>query len=198
MPTLPPVSNEFVADTDIVASDMNTNFSELVTFVNTNLISADGAKAMTANLTLNGDPSGDDHAARKKYVDDRLVTSTKVNGAAISSVGPNTIATINITDPGYDIDVWASAQIMASSTSASKIWEFQLRLQNVTITGTRKSLPAGFQTATVLLPMQKKVTGFTTLVVTSVFTTYSGSGTLSTVSDSRFNWLEVWWRKSYP
>jgi len=52
------------------AAEVNTNFGDLVTFINSNAIQKDGSLAMTSRLTLASlDPTSADHAARKSYVD---------------------------------------------------------------------------------------------------------------------------------
>jgi len=52
---------------------VSTNFSDLVTYINSNCIVKDGGVQMTGQLSLKSgtDPTADDHAARKAYVDGR-------------------------------------------------------------------------------------------------------------------------------
>ena len=47
------VTNQFTASTTIVSDDVDTNFSDLVTFLNGSVLHLDGAKAMTGDLNMN-------------------------------------------------------------------------------------------------------------------------------------------------
>lgn len=56
------------------ASEVNTNFSDLVSFINTNAIQKDASVAFTAVPTgPASDPSSDNQLARKAYVDNRTL-----------------------------------------------------------------------------------------------------------------------------
>lgn len=67
------VTYSFTALTKAQAAQVNQNFSELVTFANNSTVHVDGSKSMTGALTLpNADPTNNNHAARKKYVDDAV------------------------------------------------------------------------------------------------------------------------------
>lgn len=60
----------FVADTNIQPNQVNANFDDIVAFLNNNTVHTDGTRAMTAALALPGtDPTSDNQAARKAYVD---------------------------------------------------------------------------------------------------------------------------------
>ena len=76
------VTNSFVASTTASSSAVNTNFSDLVTFLNGSVVHVDGSKAMTADLPMGtnkvtglGAPTADTDAATKKYVDDEITAS---------------------------------------------------------------------------------------------------------------------------
>jgi hypothetical protein len=108
------VTYSFTADTKAQASQVNTNFSDLVDFINTNCIQKDGSKAMTGALTLSGDPSSDTDAAPKQYVDYYVETTihpTIASGAKFGA-GPFQLSTNTITDPGYDIEVWGAGVVL--------------------------------------------------------------------------------------
>lgn len=52
------------------ASQVQQDFTDIVNYVNTDVIRTDGTNAMAAQLTLTGsDPTNANHAARKSYVD---------------------------------------------------------------------------------------------------------------------------------
>jgi hypothetical protein len=60
-----------------VASQVNQNFTDLVTFLNNSVVHRDGSVALTAALSLAAaDPTANDHAARKSYVDNKAATAT--------------------------------------------------------------------------------------------------------------------------
>ena len=46
------VTNQFTASTTIVSDDVDTNFSDLVTFLNGSVLHLDGAKTMTGDLNM--------------------------------------------------------------------------------------------------------------------------------------------------
>ena len=48
------VTNQFTASTTIVSDDVDTNFADLVTFLNGSVLHLDGAKAMTGDLDMGG------------------------------------------------------------------------------------------------------------------------------------------------
>lgn len=64
------VTYSFAASTLAVASEVNTNFSDLVTYINNNVILKDASVAFT-NVPSGPatDPSADNHLVRKEYVD---------------------------------------------------------------------------------------------------------------------------------
>lgn len=63
------VTYSFTAGTPAVASQVNTDFSDLTTFLNTNVVHKDGSVTMTGGLTLpDAEPGSDNQATRRKYV----------------------------------------------------------------------------------------------------------------------------------
>lgn len=64
------VTYTFTAGTAARAAEVNQNFTDLVNYINTNVILKDGSVAFTGIPTLpNADPTNSNHAARKAYVD---------------------------------------------------------------------------------------------------------------------------------
>lgn len=74
-------------------NQLDQNFSDIVTWVNANALLKDASNAMQAplNLYAGSDPTADDHAARKAYVDnwpprnDKVATTFSVNTATVTS-----------------------------------------------------------------------------------------------------------------
>lgn len=63
------VTYSFTAGTAAVAANVNTNFTDLVSFLNNQVVHKDGTVSMTGALTLPGNPSSALQAATKQYVD---------------------------------------------------------------------------------------------------------------------------------
>lgn len=63
----------FASGTDAVAAEVNTNFDDIISFCNNSVAHLDGSKAFTGIPSLPAsDPTSDNQAVRKKYVDDHL------------------------------------------------------------------------------------------------------------------------------
>lgn len=73
------VTYNFTAGTPAVADDVDTNFSDLVTWINTNAVHLDGSKAF-ANVPSGpaSDPTTGNQFTRKAYVDAQLDARIKV------------------------------------------------------------------------------------------------------------------------
>lgn len=63
------VTNVFATEGNAVPGQMNTNFTDLVTFLQGSVVHADGTNTMTNPLVLSGDPTSPLHAATKHYAD---------------------------------------------------------------------------------------------------------------------------------
>lgn len=67
------VTYTFTPNTTILSAEANTNFSDLVSFLNNSVMHRDASAAFTAVPSgPSTDPSTDNHLARKKYVDDSI------------------------------------------------------------------------------------------------------------------------------
>ncbi len=96
------VTNPSLPDTPPDKTKVNTNFTDLVNFCNTNVIQADGSLAFTAIPTVTGapDPVSDGSAVCKKYVDaskrqmveSRVVTVVDFDSPALGGDGLGTIS----------------------------------------------------------------------------------------------------------
>ena len=70
----------FSNGTSADADEVNGNFTALKNFVEDQTVQKDGSVAMSERLTLHGaDPTADNHAARKKYVDDQIDAAVAAN-----------------------------------------------------------------------------------------------------------------------
>ena len=75
-----PTGNPKIAGNKITADDINLTLKDIETALG-NSIDKDGSVTMTAALTLSGDPTADNHAANKAYVDS---AASDASGASLS------------------------------------------------------------------------------------------------------------------
>lgn len=187
-------------------TQVNTNFSQLVAFLNGSVVQTDGSASMSGQLTLLGsDPVAANHATRKSYVDaaDLLATQRTPQRTGIGltgatwGIGPNNIGQVTITDPGYDIEVWGSAITIVDTFTSSSLWELQTYVDAVLQSALRVPMFINFQSMGVVLPRTVHVTG-SNCVVNAGLANSSGGGTIHTTGDSNRSFLEVFWRRKYP
>jgi hypothetical protein len=121
------VTYTFTALTKAQAAQVNQNFTNLVTFLNTDVVHVDGSKSMTGALTLpNSDPTNANHAARKSYVD-----------AAVASTGWTSYT-----------PTWTQGATISKTVSYSKyvqigktvIWTFELNASSAGTAGQPQNL----------------------------------------------------------
>jgi len=99
------VTNNFTAGTPAVADDVDTNFADLVTWLNTNAVHLDGSKAFTGIPSgPASDPTTANQLTRKAYVDSVVggrgvvATATKTSGqGGITSVTDVTSLSVTFT-----------------------------------------------------------------------------------------------------
>ena len=101
------LSNGSTAD----ASAVQQNFDAIETHVNTELLNRDGSVAMTGQLGLVGDPTSDDAAARKAYVDAQVSAEGATRGAADVALDSRVTAL-----EGTDITVTLTGDVTGSGT----------------------------------------------------------------------------------
>lgn len=128
------VTNTFSNGTTADASQVNTNFTDLVNFVNNSTVHKDGSVAMSGLLTLHSaDPTNANHATRKSYVDDQdkkaiLVRQgaelTFTSSSATTENTATVIGTVTVADPGYDYYVWGHASLATYVNGATglSVW----------------------------------------------------------------------------
>lgn len=79
------VTYTFTSGTTIASAEANTNFSDLVTFLNTDVIHKDASIAFTSIPSgPASNPSTDNQFSRKKYVDDQIAAAvlTRLKGGS--------------------------------------------------------------------------------------------------------------------
>jgi hypothetical protein len=121
------VTNTFVNAATADADDVNTNFSDLVTFLNASVVHVDGSKAFTAVQTGVA-PTSDLHLSTKKYVDDKaalapLVAGTRAFTGVQSGVTPT--ADAHLATKGY-VDHFGSgarATLTAGENISNAAWD---------------------------------------------------------------------------
>lgn len=177
------VTYNFTANTDAAASQVNTNFDDITSFINTNCIQKDGSLAMTGSLTLAGSPTSDTHAATKAYVDQYTWTAQHLT--LLAGEYPPTAAILNntaITDPGYDLQVYGFATILGYTTTLN-YWQLYFHVDGVDIGAViiPQASSGIYQTYAAALPLQTHSTG-SDLSVQVRLKRYSGSGANMIVS----------------
>ncbi len=195
------LSNGTTAD----ASQVQTNFTDLVNFCNSSVVHKDGSQAMSGLLTLHAaDPSSSNHATRKLYVDTKgqqaIRTSQVATPSGTSVAGSLTLATVNITDPGYSIYVEGHGSVAAFSTGQTTAWAvWSLLIKVDGVTKDRLDIPhsIGLQGAAGIsfgIPLRRiaKATG-TNTAVTLHFLRQTGDGEMTVGGDATTNNLQVYW-----
>lgn len=192
------VTNTFTNATTAVAAQVNTNFNDLLGFINTNAIQKDGSLAMTAQLSLlAADPTTANHATRKQYVDRadwNVADITIIPGAKIGA-GPFNIGTVTIPDPGYDIEFYGLATVLAQG-GALNYWQMNYNFDGidrgaVVIPCAQTSVNQSFAAA---LSHQVHTTG-SNLVINLLWSRVSGAADSTIAADGRYNGASILYRK---
>jgi hypothetical protein len=186
------------------ASQVDTNFDDLVGFLNSSVVHTDGSKSLTGLLTLHAaDPSSSNHATRKSYVDVKGQQAIRVSQTATPSgtsvAGSLTLATVTVTDPGYDIYVEGHGSVAAFSTGQTTAWSvWSLLIKVDGVTKDRLDIPhsIGLQGAAGIsfgIPLRRiaKTTGSNTSV-TLHFLRQTGDGEMTVGGDGTTNNLQVY------
>ena len=93
------LSKQYTFSSGAVAESakVNVNFDDIINYVNGSVVLKDASVAMTGILTLpNSDPTTNNHAARKKYVDDKVaaVTTSTLSAIAQGSTSSAVVGTL--------------------------------------------------------------------------------------------------------
>jgi hypothetical protein len=188
------------------ATQVSTNFTDLVNFLNTNVVHKDGSVSMSGLLTLHSaDPSSSNHATRKSYVDvqdtkaimvRQSATPSWSTSTASSSAAATTIATVTVTDPGYDYYVWGHATfgffITGGATLPPDVWSCGLYVDGVI--KDRLSVPTPDTTSmSIGVPLRTVAhsTGSNAVVTLRIWRE-SGASTANFGGDSVMNHLQVY------
>jgi hypothetical protein len=190
------------------AAEVNTNFNDLVSFLNGSVVHKDGSVSMTGALSLPAsDPSDANHATRKQYVDRRAVRmasnaapSVGATSTASTSGSATTLATVTITDPGYDIYVDGHASIAwytTGQTSTWAVWALQIAVEGTVIDELHVPHSVAMQGSVGLsigVPLRRtaSATGDDTTVTMKVYRV-SGDGTFNVGGGGATNNLQVYY-----
>lgn len=79
------VTNTFSNGTTADAIEVNTNFTDIETWINTNAVHLDGSKAFTAAPTYAADPTSNNQLCRKYYVDNKTWAAANIQSGAITT-----------------------------------------------------------------------------------------------------------------
>lgn len=196
------VTYTFSGGGNALASEVNTNFTQLVSFLNASVVQVDGSQSMTGQLTLLGsDPASNNHAARKLYVDTKGQQSiaTTTNNALTAGTYNNGTgsAIVTVVDPGYNIWLYGSAIacfVSQAQTTTWSIWGISIYVDGVQ----KDQLMIPFSVALVGQPLSiglplrhtAHATG-TNATVQVIMNLISGDGSLVLNASSPRNNLEV-------
>jgi hypothetical protein len=118
--------NEFVAGNAAVAEEVNENFDALAEFVTTDVVHRDGSQQMTGQLLLeNASPTQNNHATRKKYVDDQIAAAVT---AAVNANTHGSYVFARVDDNAYGGDTAWNQVVSANVWTTIK---FEDLVQNV-------------------------------------------------------------------
>lgn len=191
------VTITFVDGTTIEAGEFNTNFDDLVTFLNSNVLHKDGAVAATGELDMGtnkivnlAEPTADNDAARKVDID---LAAAGVHDHAASGVTSGTFDTDRIPDLDagkITSGTFGSARI--PSLAASKVTSGTFAVARLPVGTTASEVAAGNHTHSAYLAAAGD--GFTgnlwtqssstSMATTSERVVITTSGAIITVRDS--------------
>jgi hypothetical protein len=114
------------------AAEVNTNFSDIVAFLNGQVIHKDGSVAFTGGPTWSANPSSNNHLARKLYVDG------KAGGVVALSVGTDGVLAASAASSQFYN--WTGSTLGAQNLIAGRWYELFGFLPNV-FAATSMNLP---------------------------------------------------------
>lgn len=206
------VPNSFTPGANADAAQVNANYSAIVTYVNAQCIVKDASLAFT-NVPSgpSSDPITANQLSRKQYVDNFHKKSVSANlGVSSASAAGTLLRGLTISDPGYDIDVNATAlalTVPVTQADLSNLWQLEIWMGAVGSETERAALAipivAAAQSLCTPCPVQTFSTG-----------TYGGTlnvqvkcsrrgGTQASLgiqgnTDIRFNYLEIVYGRHTP
>lgn len=133
------VTNTFVDATTAEAAEVNENFDDLVSYINTNCIVKDGSLALTGLLSgpdpTVTPPTANAHLTPKLYVDDRVGMKTDQQTTALhtsTNTSYQTVDTVTITNPAKAVNVqaWCSGYAHAIAFCDRVELEFAVSFDN--------------------------------------------------------------------
>lgn len=194
------VTHDFVDGTPAEAAEVDTNFTDLVQYINANLIRVDGTKALTGLLAGPAqDPTANNHLTRKKYVDDRNPTCVPISIAATTAFpGGSTIGTVTITDPGYDIDIWGVAVAITQPNVAgdlNNIWELSVADGVTQKAAFRIPIVAGQQSLACPVKHFLHSTGSDAVITVHAARAAGAQINLGILAAAQSTWGEVLWKR---
>jgi hypothetical protein len=129
------VSFSFVPNTLIQASQANTNFADLVTFLNSSTMHRDASAAFTAVPSGPAlDPTSANQLARKSYVDKTRLLAQQVETSGGAALGPGPVNTDFVLTP-VTVDVARAYEVHCHGRldfSAVSEWQTNLTVDGAT------------------------------------------------------------------
>jgi hypothetical protein len=180
---------------------VDQNFTDVKNYIDTELIRRDGTVAMTGELSLSGTPTASGSAATKGYADQFVHTHVRNNytpPASILAAG-TVLATTTITDPGYDIEIdGVGSNICAAITGLdlSNLWELYVTIDGTSIAGLRIPIVTAQQSLVTPFGITAHTTGTNCTITLGCVRTNGSQASLAQYgADSRYNYLDIRWRR---
>lgn len=183
------------------ALSVNVDDSTIEVATDTLQVKADGIGI--DHILLDEDPTDDTDATRKSYVDAKVPTITGAQvGTATTYASGSTVATVTITDPGYNIELWGWATVHASASASPSWWQLQIlvdgTLQSTLVVPFVELAPGIGQSIGVPMKRTTHSTG-TNCSITVKLVGSTGTITLGAPGGAGFddaNYCEFQWRKN--
>jgi len=105
--------------TTLDATEVQSNFTTIESFVNTDVVTVDGGKSFTGAVTLPAaSPTTDNHATRKKYVDDKTWDAAHLQSDSVTTVK---ILDANVTTAKLADASVTTAKLVDSNVTNAKV-----------------------------------------------------------------------------
>lgn len=179
------ITYTFAAATTILSAEANTNFSDLVTFLNGSVMHLDASSAFTAVPSgPSTDPSTANHLSRKSYVDAADLLRAKDGTAA----GAQTGVSGTITHGTHQLLIQSGTHTGIPSASGGVTISFPTAFP----TGVLTILVANGDTdaaSSVIVGVDHSTVGLSSFVARM----YDDTGAVVTNNTRRWNWIATGW-----
>lgn len=197
------VTNTFVDTTTAVAAEVNTNFDDIEGWINGTGMPRDGSVAFTSIPSgPASNPTTSNQLVRKAYVDQYAKSIHRhqaFTGGTEGNATHQVTGSINIVDPGYDIEVWGFAQLLVSPVTIAdlaNLWELDGRIDSVVVGSFLIPIVQNTQSLACYIPLTTHLTGSDCTIKSNVARIAGSQASLTSFSSSNRSYLDVWYRRA--